>query len=154
MLKQINMLKKKLESLAKLLGDEAERNPRFREQLQAILERSTYTVEHPRRIKTEAPETPDPFDAFRTMGPEKFRAHLGEMRLETLRQIVRHHRLDPSRLSERWKSKDRFVDIICQRVEARAKQGEVFRDYSTSKSEDTNTDLEGKPGASTVTEDD
>ena len=154
MLKQTNILKRKLESLAKLLGDEAERNPVFREKLHVICGGATDAVVHSRRARNEAPETSDPFNAFRTMGPEKFRAYLGEMKVETLRQIVRHHRLDPSRLSERWKSKDRFVDIICKRVEARAKQGEVFRDYSTSKSDDNTADPAVKPEASTVTEDD
>jgi hypothetical protein len=58
------------------------------------------------------------------------RTRLQELDLHELRSIVRTHRLDPTRLSDKWKTQERLIDLIVDRVEARAKQGETFRQYA------------------------
>lgn len=114
-----------LHRLADLIANEAERNQRFAAELQEILG----TREGgPKKTRTQPPSE-DPFEAYRTKGEVGFKSWLETFDVATLKAMVRQHRLDPSRLSDKWKTKARFVSLIVERVPARLKQGDVFRHY-------------------------
>jgi hypothetical protein len=119
-------LRYRLKRLADLLADEAERNPEFASVLNDILGPSSALGKPKRSAKSEAP---DPFEAFQLKGPDEFRAWLNELSISELKAIVRKQRFDPSRLSDKWKTKERFVQLIIDRVDSRSKQGDAFRFY-------------------------
>jgi hypothetical protein len=119
-----------LRKLADLIADEAERDSGFAAALSDVLGSSPSPVQ-PARRATNAVSIPDPFDVYRTKNPEEFRTWLNGLTIDELRAIVREHRFDPSRLSDRWKTKERFIKVISERVESRSKQGDVFRHYGT-----------------------
>jgi hypothetical protein len=121
-------LRKKLRRFADLIADQAERNPDFAEAISNILD--PLSSPEKENIKTTEREiTLDPFEIYRSHAPEKFRDWLNGLTIHQLRSIVRQHRLDPSRLSDKWKNKERFITLISERVEARSTQGDVFRHY-------------------------
>ncbi len=128
-------LRQRLRRLADLLADEAERNTEFGSMLADLLGVQS-AQDKPK--KSEKFRVPDPFDAFRARGHDGFREWLDALSVQELRAIVRQQRFDPSRLSDKWKTKRRFTQLIMDRVESRSKQGDVFRFYGKDTGEDEN----------------
>jgi isoleucyl-tRNA synthetase len=126
MLNESSEIRRRLKLLAQLVWEEAERNPEFAKALAELLAVQSTGEKPKKRAKTPAL---DPFEVFREKGIDGFRAWLNELSLEDLRNIVRQQRFDPSRLSDKWKTKERFVQLVLERVESRSKQGDVFRFY-------------------------
>jgi hypothetical protein len=125
-------IRRRLKLLADLLADEAERNPEFASALVEIL---GGTLPPKKSIRAEKIQAPDPFEALRLKGNEEFQKWLNDLSIKELKAIVRQQRFDPSRLSDKWKTKDRFVQLILDRVESRSKQGEAFRFYGKDSAE-------------------
>ncbi|HEU4782718.1 MAG TPA: hypothetical protein VFS83_05200 [Ktedonobacterales bacterium] len=69
---------------------------------------------------------PDPFQVLRKDGEDGLRAHLAQLDIAALRQIVRAHRLDPARISARWTATERVITLIVDQVRARANHGRAF----------------------------
>jgi hypothetical protein len=68
----------------------------------------------------------DPFAILRTEGEDALRRALDELPLSELRHVVRAHRLDPARISARWASRERVVQLIVGQVRARLDHGKAF----------------------------
>ena len=66
---------------------------------------------------------------FSNDGEQVLRGKLEHFELKTLIQIVRQHGFDPSKLAEKWKNKERLINLIIERVTARNDKGKVFKDY-------------------------
>jgi hypothetical protein len=71
-------------------------------------------------------DTLDPFAALRSGGEDGLRAALGAVEVPDLHRIVRTHRLDPARISARWTTRERLVELIITQVRARASHGQAF----------------------------
>jgi hypothetical protein len=71
----------------------------------------------------------DIFQIFSDKGEETLRHKLGLLDLRSLIRIVRQHGFDPSKLAEKWKKKERLVNLILERVSARSDKGKVFKNY-------------------------
>ncbi|MBI4295248.1 MAG: hypothetical protein HY669_03680 [Chloroflexi bacterium] len=135
-------LRRRLKTLADAIADEAERNPEFAKSVNDL-----FGIAPAQETKRKNGKTlvPDPFEVLRLKGNEGFNQWLNALSIQELRAIVRQQRFDPSRLSDKWKTKDRFVLLIIGRVESRSKQGDTFRSYgkeSVSK-DDVHTDNPG-----------
>lgn len=122
-------LRKVMHRLVDVICDEAESNARLAERLQDAL---GFAGEETRRAPKKQAAL-DPFAVLEKHGVSGLRRQLNDMDLNDLKTIVRLHRFDPSRLSDKWKTRDRFVDLIVERVEARARQGSAFRDYKSQR---------------------
>lgn len=133
-LKELRLI---LRELADLVADEAEQNPKFAAKLENFLVSSRELK--PRKAKKDETPIIDPFEAFTNKGSEQFQEWLQTLSIEDLRAVVRQHRLDPSRKSDRWKNKDKLIDLITKRVADRSQQGTAFRHYETDISEKTKT---------------
>jgi hypothetical protein len=123
---------------------EAERSPAFARQLEDAL--STLAPPSPRGAEPDAPPTPsastmattkrrggrrppgalDPFAAAQE-GEGAFRARLGELSLDQLKDIVAEHGMDPSKLAMKWKKPERVADLIVSTVRERMEKGDAFR---------------------------
>lgn len=68
----------------------------------------------------------DPFAALREQGEIGLLQQLGSLDLTALRAVIRAHRLDPARISARWTSCERLVELIVEQVRARARLGRAF----------------------------
>jgi hypothetical protein len=71
-------------------------------------------------------ETLDPFAALRAGGESGLRVALEAVEVAALHAIVRAHRLDPARISARWSSRERLVELIVAQARARASHGQAF----------------------------
>ena len=111
-----------------LLEDEAGRNPAFAERLEEI------TADLPERFgrrpgpaRIEEPvNVPDVLAEFQARGAEEFRFWLRDFSLPVLKAIVKRNQFDPARLSQKWIEPDKFVNLICEQVDARLKRGSAF----------------------------
>jgi hypothetical protein len=130
MLDTLKKLRAFLRRLADLIADEAERNPDFAAQLQEVVAPAVKVRDgQPRKSQAQLPAE-HPFEVYRARGEEGLKSWLESLDITALKAVVRQHRLDPSRLSDKWKTKERFVTLILERVPARLKQGDVFRHYA------------------------
>lgn len=83
----------------------------------------------PARKKRAAPAPPaiDVFQVFFTGGVEQLRRDLEGLDLRELKSLISQHGLDPSGLARNWRKREKLIDLITERVEARGRKGEVFR---------------------------
>lgn len=128
-----------LRNFVKVVSDEAERNPKFAEQLQVVFKRDIPTG--PAKTATAAsgggsnagrpanrrpPAVLDPV-TLALHGEEVLRAELSSLTLEQLRDIVADYGMDPGRLVMKWKTPNRVIDRIVEISINRACKGDVFR---------------------------
>jgi hypothetical protein len=86
-----------------------------------------------RRKTPQRPIDVDVFGIFSQGGEKALRDTLNSLEVNSLRRIVRHHGLDPAKLAEKWKNKERLINLIIDRVSARSDKGKAFKDYTASK---------------------
>jgi len=116
--------------ILRMLAEGIERKPELLKDLG--LEKVAIVSE---RGKTaQKPVDVDVFGVFSQGGEKALRDSLNSLELNALRRIVRHHSFDPSKLAEKWKNKERLVNLIIDRVSARSDKGKAFKDYTFSKS--------------------
>src|SRR5262245_34923813 len=113
-------LTKILREIAALVEQEAQKNPEFALELERILQPVARPVKGKRREQDarKAP-LPDVYREFQTRGEEEFKFWLRDMDRGMLRSIVKMNGFDPSRLSNRWVTGEKFVSLITEQVKAR-----------------------------------
>ncbi len=131
-------IRKVFRQITDVLADEAERNPHFAAELANAIGIASKEDKNTRKknSKSSVLETSfDLFEVYLSQGIDGLREGLLSLDTEQLRSIIRKNRFDPSRASSKWKeeNKDRFVSLISDAVEARTKQGETFRNYTSQK---------------------
>ncbi len=118
------------------LAERAERDATFAQGLAQALAESgllpSASRRPPRRATKQVSEPDplapvlDPFAALRTGGEEGLRAALAALEVATLHRIVRQYRLDPARISARWTTRERLIELIVAQARARASHGQAF----------------------------
>ena len=106
--------------VAKVIEDEADRNPEFSRRIQAALAEAREKATRRRR----SPPVLDPMDIARSGGKDALRARLAELDIERLKDIVSQYALDSRAM--RWKTRERILDTIVEVAHYRARKGEVF----------------------------
>jgi hypothetical protein len=133
-MKTTKKLSRALRDLVALLEDESARNPAFAQRLEEI------TVELPgrfrRRPRKQPVSVPDVLAEYESRGPEGFRFWLRDFEVPVLKAIVKRNGFDPARLSQKWLEPDKFVNLICGQVMARAKRGSAFQAPDQEKGRD------------------
>lgn len=84
-------------------------------------------VPAPKRKAAPAPPALDVFQVFFAEGTESLRRRLETLEIKDLKVIIGWHGLDPSGLAQKWRKREKLLELIVQRAEARGKKGEVFR---------------------------
>lgn len=69
----------------------------------------------------------DVIDLFASKGKDALKEHLNALDIAGLRKIISTYGFDKSRISKDWKDKDKFVNLILQRVESMISKGESFK---------------------------
>jgi hypothetical protein len=123
------------------LAQRAEQDPAFGRQIAALLVEAgvlpdgqpaapgARTRGTTRRLTAAPPADAaelDPYALLREHGEEALRARLGALPAAALHTVIRAHRLDPARISARWASQARLVELIVAQVRARADHGKAF----------------------------
>jgi hypothetical protein len=68
----------------------------------------------------------DPYTLLREVGEEALRIRLDALTTPELHAVIRAHRLDPARISARWSTQPRLIELIVAQVRARADHGKAF----------------------------
>jgi hypothetical protein len=132
-------LRRVLSALARVIADEAERNPAFARQvaealgmaqresdakLNATIAAATSADRRPKNRRP--PAVLDPIEVARE-GEHALRTRLAELSLDQLRDVVADYGMDPGKLVMKWKSPDRVIDRIVEIALPRAQKGDAFR---------------------------
>jgi len=117
-----------LQSLVKLLAEEATSNPEFAKKLETLL---APIPESPGRAKALRKDnanihTPDIYAEWHARGEGEFRLWLRDEPLEVMRALVRQHDLDPSRRTARWNEREKLSAYIADQLRARLSRGSQF----------------------------
>lgn len=132
-MKATKKITKALRALAKVLEEEAGKNPEFDAKIEDILEGligNTTNRENPSdQIPTQgavSDELPDVFEELERLGPEEFAFSLRAYDTRILKAIVSSNGFDPEKKSARWTEPDKFIALIKQQMEARLRRGAAF----------------------------
>jgi hypothetical protein len=117
-----------LKRLLEAVSAEAGRNPAFASSLEKALGAARGLEDRqPRRPHRRAPGVVDPFAVFADAGEDGIRRSLAQLSIEQLKDIVAEHGMDRSKLAMKWKTSDRFVELILETVATRSRKGDAFR---------------------------
>lgn len=135
-------LRKLIMDTARLVADEAERNPTFGGHLLELLSAPKEAVKPPKPARKQSPSAevsapsrpknrraPAAFNPIELaeQNEETLRLRLAELSLEQLRDIVADYGMDPGKLVAKWKDRDRVIDRIVELSIARLHKGDAFR---------------------------
>jgi len=118
-----------LNGLVNLLSREADRNPEFAEQLDALLSAIPSRAPRRRRIspQEERQSLPDVYAEFASRGDSEFQLWLRDQPLAVLRGLIRLHDLDPTRRTAKWKNDpEKFGTFITEKIRSRLARGSGF----------------------------
>jgi len=129
-------LRKKLLEFARVVADQAERDPAFAEQIIVALgleeKRSDQGTAPKRAVNAGRPRNRrpaavlDPVALVRE-GEASLRSRLSALTLDQLKDIVAEHGMDPSKQAMKWKNVDKVTDWIIELSLERSKKGDAFR---------------------------
>ena len=80
----------------------------------------------PKEKKVYAQSELDVFSEFTQNGREGLNSKLAELNDIQLKNIIREHNLDSKKLAQKWKSHERLVSLILDKVESRVNKGSAF----------------------------
>lgn len=127
-----------LYKLAKIISDEAKRNPEFADQLRTVLEPQTtahrnskQSVQHREAAGISRPANRRPAAildpvSLAQRGEEALRTELSLLSLEQLKDIVADFGMDHKKLVMKWKTQSRVIDLIVEVSISRAQKGDAF----------------------------
>lgn len=122
-------LKSALQSLLRVVIEEAEQNAGFTRKLETALGLdATPASSNPISKSASNRRTPavlDPVSVARE-GEQVLRQRLETLSLEQLKDIVADYGMDPGKLVLKWKTSKRIIDRIVEYSLARAVKGDVF----------------------------
>lgn len=103
---------------------EVRENPRLAERVSNALDDGE---SRGRPTNRRAPGAFDPFAVLQQSGETALRERLAQLTVDQLKDIVSEHGMDSSRLALKWKTADRLIDLIADRVRNRTEKGDAFR---------------------------
>lgn len=127
------VITKLLQKLARLVGEEAERNPEFAEKLGELLDELPQTKQRTKKKSKRVPKSPVPniYDEWNKRDEADFRLWLCNLQLETLRAIISSNDFDPARRSSRWKDTEKLSTFITDQLLSRMSRGSSFMKHDT-----------------------
>lgn len=69
----------------------------------------------------------DIYEIFSNGGESVLREKLDSLDIEILRQIIGQNSLDSSKLSRKWRKKERLINLIVEKVLVRSEKGHAFK---------------------------
>ena len=129
-----------MRNLAKVISEEARRNPEFEDRLldaiglsvtkdgfSSSLQRANVAKEETTRGRNRrARAVLDPIQMVQE-SEEKLREQLSVLTVEQLKDIVADYGMDPSKLVMKWRIRERIVNHIVDMANSRSRKGDAFR---------------------------
>ena len=133
----LKVISKVLRRIATLVEDD----PHFLHELDLWLKHYSDSANTAREVGTSTLPRVNVFEVYSTGGMKELDNILEQQDVVSLRKIIQNSNLDPSKLSHKWKDKERLVRLIKERVSSRANKGDVFMHYD---SDSTKSDRDHK----------
>jgi hypothetical protein len=108
------------------IGEKLESDKFFLSQLEKFVEDKK---EDSLKEKLENLIDVDIFDVYSNESVENFKEILNNLTIENLIRIIKKNNFDTSKLSHKWKDKNRLVNLIIERVKTRMEKGKTFLEY-------------------------
>ncbi|MGD0488630.1 MAG: hypothetical protein ABSB94_15735 [Syntrophorhabdales bacterium] len=119
---------KKVAGILRMLAKKVEDDPGLVSGLK--LDQIEMSAIQPKKRVVEVTIDFDVVQVVAEAGESVLRQRLETLDLQTLKGIVRQHGFDASKLAEKWRRKERLIDLIIERASARSDKGKVFEEYS------------------------
>lgn len=68
----------------------------------------------------------DIYEVYKNSGAEGLRDKLGILQLDELKEIIKKHRLDPKKYFYKWKTTEKFINFIIDKVQYKIDKGKTF----------------------------
>ena len=115
---------KKLKQIFNIIIDEIKRNKDLEKRINAVL--GNEIVEKPKKKRVRQPALFNP-NTVALKGEDVLKEELEKLEVAQLKDIISQYSMDPAKKTNRWKSKDRFINHILEIVDSRLKRGDVFK---------------------------
>lgn len=117
-----------IRKLAKVISDEADRNPEFAAELAALFpyKEGGGAIQREPKEERVKPAIPDFHAKWATLGEEEFRYWARDLSVDLLRAIVKDEDLDPTRKTARWKDAEKLANFLADGMKARKERGSSF----------------------------
>lgn len=119
----------RVSSILKKISNLLESDPEFPNQMETWLKNYEKQTTKQKIVKDSKDSLVDVFDIYSKGGESGLRNLLGRMDYEGLRRIIMQSNLDQTKLSHKWKDRDRLTKFIMERVISRASKGKSFMSY-------------------------
>jgi hypothetical protein len=120
------IIAKKVANLLRLIAEEIERHPELLKDLNLTMEEVPIAE---KKKKTSTVVEMNVFEIYSEKGEEGLKSELEKLSIPQLNYIIRQNVFDPTKLSQKWKKKDKLIDLIVNKVKSRTEKGRVFMDY-------------------------
>lgn len=126
---EIKSVSQSLKRMATLI----EKDPKFLAELEKWLNK--YEISNEKRGERTYKDDSliDAIDVYANVGLDGLRLALDKLEIPELRKIIMQTNLDPSKLSHKWKDKEKMIKLILERIAARATKGNAFMNYGHDK---------------------
>jgi hypothetical protein len=101
---------------------EAARDPQFGRALRSAIDNAL-----PKKRRRRQPAVVDVFAVYEKGGEQELRGVLAFLGVDELKDIVAQHRMDRAQLAMKWRTPERFIELIVATTLTRAHKGEAFR---------------------------
>lgn len=112
--------------IVKVIEDEAKRNPKFAQRMQAAQDEAAKKIARRRR----PPPALNVESVVKNEGKDALRERLSQLDLEQLHDIVSHEGM--GQYAARWKNRERVISRIVELAHSRAHKGEAFLNWTPS----------------------
>lgn len=117
--------KKRIAKALKKIGEKLEKDEIFLSELEKFLCLNNGRVNR----KAEKDVDINVFEIFNKQGEELLRNNLQKLAIKHLIKIIQKNNFDTSKLSYKWKDKDKIIDLIVERLKTMMEKGKSFLEY-------------------------
>lgn len=122
----------KLKELFRVIAAEAERNEKFRQDLEEVFSgvaRPSPKTERKQPKNRRNAAVVNPYEAIK-QGEQVLVDQLKGLDVEQLKDVISQFAFDSTKLALKWKDRERLIDLIVATTKGRLEKGDAFRNQA------------------------
>ena len=117
-------IEKQLKQVFEVIINEVKSNEEFAKKIEIALEKEVTEIKAKRRGRQPALINPN---VIVTKGEDILKEELEKLEVAQLKDVICQYTMDPAKMTNRWKSKEKLMNYITEVTLARTKKGDAFR---------------------------